>query len=135
MGLSSFFKNLFGSAKESATDLAHQAETAFEQAKETASPYIDKAEAFAEDAIAKAKEASEPIIDSATEYASQAKDIVSEYVEKASDSFSAVIDSVKEKTSEFTGETKTTATKTMIDLSEEAQTTTEGIVDKTPDKK
>ena len=101
MGLSSFFKNLFGTAKDSATDLAHQAETTFEQAKEAAAPYIDKAETFAEETFAKAKEASEPLIETATDYAHQAKDIVSEYVEKASDSISDVIDSVKEIKSEW----------------------------------
>lgn len=35
MGLSSFFKNLFGSTKDSsANEIADQAETTFEQAKE-----------------------------------------------------------------------------------------------------
>ena len=57
MGLSSFFKNLFGSAKDSTTDLANQAEVKFEQAKEAAAPYIEKAETFAEETIAKSKEA------------------------------------------------------------------------------
>ncbi|WP_241686540.1 YtxH domain-containing protein [Flavobacterium sp. YO12] len=97
MGLNSFFKNLFGTAKETVVDLADQAESTFEQAKEAAAPYIDKAETFADETISKVKEASEPIIANAADYAHQAKDIVSEYADKASDALDNVVESVKEK--------------------------------------
>lgn len=119
MGLSSFFKNLFGSTKDSsANEIADQAETTFEQAKEAAAPYIEKAETFVEETFAKAREASEPALESTVEYAHHAKDIVSEYVEKASDSISDVIDSIKEKTTELTSDTETFAAETVVDASE-----------------
>ena len=56
MGLSSFFKKLFGSTKETASELADKAETTFEQAKETAAPYLEKAETLVADTFEKAKE-------------------------------------------------------------------------------
>ncbi|MEO8237839.1 MAG: YtxH domain-containing protein [Flavobacterium sp.] len=119
MGLSSFFKNLFGSTKDSsANEIADQAETTFEQAKETTAPYIEKAETFVEETFAKVREASEPALESAVEYAHHAKDIVSEYVEKASDSINDVIDSIKEKTAELTSDSETFATETVVDSSE-----------------
>jgi vacuolar-type H+-ATPase subunit H len=132
MGVSSFFKNLFGSAKDSTTNLATEAEVKFEQAKEAAAPYIDKAEAFAEETIEKVKEASEPILESAVEYAHKAKDIVSEYVEKASDSLSDVIDSVKEKTT--SSATTTIVPEDIVVNSENTETATDNIIDTIPPK-
>lgn len=106
MGLSSFFKNVFGSTKESVTELAENAESTFEQAKEAAAPYIEKAEIFAEETIEKVKEASEPIIDKATEYA-----------EKASEVISDVVDAVK--TAVTNEDPKETILETVVDVSEE----------------
>ncbi|TDW46365.1 hypothetical protein EV144_10629 [Flavobacterium sp. 270] len=122
MGLSSFFKNLFGTSKDSTSDLATEAENTFEQAKETAAPYIDKAETFAEETIEKVKDAAEPIIESAADYVHHAKDIMSEYVEKASESLNDVIDSIKEKTAEFNTDPETLATETVVDTSEKPLT-------------
>ena len=132
MGLSSFFKNLFGSAKETSSDVAVKVEDAFEQAKEEAAPLIHKAETFAEETFAKAKEASEPLLDSAAEYAAQAKDMVSEYVEKASDSISEVIESVKQKAEEFGDNSKTNTPQPVIDLSEGTSATEVDNIDKIP---
>ena len=56
MGLASFFKNLFGTTKETATDLATKAESKLDQAKETAIPYLEKAETAAEETFEKIKE-------------------------------------------------------------------------------
>lgn len=63
MGLTSFFKNLFGSAKETADDFADKAEHTIEEVKEAAAPFIEKAETFAEETIAKIREASDSIGD------------------------------------------------------------------------
>jgi hypothetical protein len=99
MGLSSFLKNLFGSAKETASELADKAELAVEQAKETAMPYLEKAEAFAEETFEQAKEASEPLIEKAESFSAEAKEVVSDYADKASDALGDVIKNVKESTS------------------------------------
>ncbi|MEP6804050.1 MAG: YtxH domain-containing protein [Flavobacterium sp.] len=134
MGVSSFFKNLFGSAKDSTTNLATEAEIKFEQAKEAAAPYIDKAEVFAEETIEKVKEASEPILENAVEYAHKAKDIVSEYIEKASDSLSDVIDSVKEKTTETSSATTIIVPEDIVVNGEKTETATDNIIDTIPPK-
>ncbi|WET04540.1 YtxH domain-containing protein [Flavobacterium sp. YJ01] len=119
MGLSSFFKNLFGSTKESAAELATSAENTFEQVKEAAAPYIEKAETFAEETIDKVKEVSEPIIDRASDYADKAKETVTEYAEKATEAVSDVIDSVKEKAAALTSdESPKVITETVVDASE-----------------
>jgi len=110
MGLSSFFKNLFGSTKESVTELSHNAEDTFEQAKEAAAPYIEKADTFAEETIDKVKEVSETIIESATEYA-----------EKTSEILSDAIDTIKEKAAALVEDsTPKLATDTVIDSSEKS---------------
>jgi len=93
MGVSSFFKNLFGKA------LVSTNEEIGIQTEEKAS-YLEKAETFAEETFSKAKDASEPILEDVVEYASQAKDIVSEYVEKATHTINDIIDSVKEANEE-----------------------------------
>lgn len=84
MGLTSFLKNLFGSATETTNELTAKAEAALEQAKEIATPYMEKAQAFAEEKIGDLKEAAEPYIEKAEIHAEQAKDLVNEYTEKAS---------------------------------------------------
>lgn len=99
MGLSSFFKNLFGSAKETSNELADKAEIATEHAKETAMPYLEKAEAFAEETFEQVKEASEPLIEKAKSLSTEAKEVFSDYAEKASESLGDVIKNVKESTS------------------------------------
>ncbi|MFB9078763.1 YtxH domain-containing protein [Flavobacterium procerum] len=101
MGLTSFFKNIFGTAKDSASDLAVQAENTIEKAIETATPYIEKAEAFAEEAIENAKDVAEPILESAADFAQQARETFSEYAEKAVDSITEAVDIIKEKTAEL----------------------------------
>jgi hypothetical protein len=99
MGLSSFFKNLFGSTKETANEVADIAKIATEQAKETAKPYIDKAETFVEEKFEEAKEATEPLMEKAAVSATETKEVVSDYAAKASDALGDVIKNVKEKAS------------------------------------
>ena len=53
MGLGSFFKNLFGSAKETASEVADKAEIVLDQAKEKATEYAAKAEDYVEKAVEK----------------------------------------------------------------------------------
>ncbi len=79
MGVGSFFKNLFGSAKTSTADMA------------------DKAEHLVEDTVAKAKEAAAPIIDKVEEYAEAAKEKAGEFSEKAEEVINEAIETVKEK--------------------------------------
>jgi uncharacterized protein YjbJ (UPF0337 family) len=71
MGLGSFFKNLFGSAKEKAGEIADKTENfveeSYEKAKETAAPIIDKVENFAEETMDKAKEKIEEYVPAAKE--------------------------------------------------------------------
>lgn len=100
MGVTSFFKNLFGSAKETTSELADKAELTLEHAKENAAPYIEKADAFVEDSIEKAKEAATPIIEKANDYANQTKEAVSEYAEEAGDMLGNIVNTVKESTTE-----------------------------------
>ena len=80
MGLSSFFKDLFGSAKKTADQIATNAEIAVEEAKKAATPYIDKAEELAETTFEKVKETASPIIE-------KAEIVVEETIEKAKDTF------------------------------------------------
>ena len=117
MGVSSFFKNLFGKAKV-LTNEEIQTEKTYENTEETVS-YIEKVETFAEETFSKAKEASAPILEDTAEFASQAKDIVSEYVEKATHSINDIIDSLKEMNED--DESKPIYDK-VIDDSEEAVT-------------
>ena len=56
MGLGNFFKNLFGSAKETASEVSDKAEVVLDKAKETATEYAGKAEKFVEEKIEQAKE-------------------------------------------------------------------------------
>jgi hypothetical protein len=79
MGLGSFFKNLFGSAKTTTATMA------------------DKAEHVVEDTMAKAKEAAAPILEKVEEYAEVAKEKASEFSEKAEEVISDTIETVKEK--------------------------------------
>jgi hypothetical protein len=98
MGLASFFKNLFGSAKTSAEEMADKAEHIVDEtiakAKENAAPLIEKMEEYAEEAKEKAeetiselietvKEKSAPIIAKAEELAEEAKEKISETIETA----------------------------------------------------
>lgn len=94
MGLSSFFKNLFGSAKESTSELINKAETVIEKA----SPISEKVETFTEETFDKAKET------------------VSEYSEKAGDVLGKVLETVKRKAA--------VAVDKVEDLSSEIKTTT-----------
>lgn len=100
MGLTSFFKNLFGSAKKTTNELADKAEIAAEHAKETAKPYLEKAETFVEEKFKEVKEASEPLIEKAEAFTEDAKETISDYAEKATDALSDVIKNVKERTSD-----------------------------------
>ena len=79
MGLGSFFKNLFGSAKTSAEDMT------------------DKAEHIVEEPVAKAQETVAPLIEKADQYAEVAKEKAGEFSEKAEEVLTEVIETVKEK--------------------------------------
>ncbi|WP_281235307.1 YtxH domain-containing protein [Flavobacterium gelatinilyticum] len=98
MGLSSFFKNLFGPAKETAEDFA------------------DKAETIAEGAITKIQEVSEPILQTAADFANEAKNALTEYADKASDTLHDIIDSITESTDE----NHRVITETVFDVSEDS---------------
>lgn len=119
MGVSSFFKNLFGKPKDSDV----QTESTSEQTEEAAISYsfIEKAETLTDQTFIKIKEVSEPILEDAVEYASQAKDIISEYVEKTTDTINDIIDSVKEINTEDE-DSKRVVYDTVIDDSEKAIT-------------
>jgi ElaB/YqjD/DUF883 family membrane-anchored ribosome-binding protein len=95
MGLASFFRNLFGSAKTSAEEMA------------------DKAEHIVDETIAKAKENAAPLIEKVEEYSEVAKEKVEQFSEKAEETIGEVIQTVKEKSApiiakaeEFTEEAK-----------------------------
>jgi hypothetical protein len=100
MGLSSFFKNLFGSANKTASKLADKAEIAVEQVKETAMPYLEKTEKFTQETFEQVKEASEPLIEKAESFSAEAKEVVSDYAEKTNDAIADVIKKVKERASD-----------------------------------
>ena len=83
MGVSSFFKNLFGKANIDVDSLANQAET------------------MATDAIAKVKEASAPLVDKVEDFVEVAKEKVMEYAPAAEETLNNAIETVKEKASEY----------------------------------
>ncbi|SHF98348.1 hypothetical protein [Flavobacterium johnsoniae] len=56
MRLTSFFTNLFGSAKEKTTDFAAQAETTVEEIKDTAEPILENAADLISDVFDSIKE-------------------------------------------------------------------------------
>lgn len=56
MGLTSFFTNLFGSAKETTSDLAAQAENTVEEIKEAAEPLLENAADLISDVFDSIKE-------------------------------------------------------------------------------
>ena len=95
MGLGSFFKNLFGTARTSAEEMA------------------DKAEHIVDQTLAQAKENAAPLIEKAGEYSEVAKEKVEQFSEKAEETIGEVIQTVKEKSApiiakaeEFTEEAK-----------------------------
>ncbi|KFF06805.1 YtxH domain-containing protein [Flavobacterium reichenbachii] len=67
MGLSSFFTNLFGRAKETTAEFSEQAESTIEKVKEAAEPILDTAVEYAE----KVSDSINDIIDSVKEAASE----------------------------------------------------------------
>ena len=83
MGVSSFFKNLFGKANIDVDSLANQAES------------------LASDAIAKTKEVSSPLMDKVEDFAETAKEKIMEYVPAAEETIDNIIETVKEKASEY----------------------------------
>ena len=115
MGVSSFFKNLFGKANIDVDSLANQAET------------------MATEAIAKAKEASAPLVEKVMEYVPVAKETIentieivkekaSEYAVKAEELAKSTSETVKEKITELTSDSEpaTTATETVKKIEEDA---------------
>jgi ElaB/YqjD/DUF883 family membrane-anchored ribosome-binding protein len=121
MGLASFLKNLFGTAKETANDFATKAESKLEQVKEAATPHIEKAEIAAEETFEKVKEASIPILDKAEIYANDAKETFNLYSDKAEIILGNVIETVKQKATELNKNTKKSAPIT-IEIIEEKLT-------------
>jgi ElaB/YqjD/DUF883 family membrane-anchored ribosome-binding protein len=85
MSIGSFFSGLFGKAKETATDLAEQAEAGFEKAKD-----------FAEDTIENVKEQAAPLIEKAEDFAGVAVEKVSEFSAQAGEALGNAVDSAKE---------------------------------------
>lgn len=114
MGISSFLKNLFGSAKDSAATIADKVDVNFAQAKDAETPYITKAEEFAEETISKATEATKelvtkaeialedaklaagPLVEMAENYAGQAKEVISEFSHEASETIDKTITTLSE---------------------------------------
>lgn len=77
MGIGSFFKNLFSSAKVEQT--------------------VEQAENFADEAITKAKESAAPIVEKVEDLAEQATEKVKEFIPKAAESIDNLVEAVKEK--------------------------------------
>jgi ElaB/YqjD/DUF883 family membrane-anchored ribosome-binding protein len=100
MGLGSFFKNLFGSAKTTAEDTAN------------------KAEHIVEDAVAKAKETAAPFIEKVDQYAEVAKEKAGEFSEKAEEMLSDVIETVKEKSAPIIAKTEELAEDAKVKVSD-----------------
>jgi uncharacterized protein YjbJ (UPF0337 family) len=122
MGIGSFFKNLLGTAKNSAEEMADKAEHLVEEtiakAKETAAPMLEKVEGYAEVAKEKAgqfsekaegtisevietvKEKSAPIISKAEEFAEDAKEKLSETIETAKDKVNSFVNDGSHDTKE-----------------------------------
>ncbi len=101
MAVSSFFKNLFGSAKETANELIDHAETVIEETKVNAKPYLEKAEAFVEETVDKIRETATPHAEKAESFVedavSKVKEAATPYIEKAESLF----DEAKTKSSEI----------------------------------
>lgn len=109
MGLGSFFKNLFGSAKTSAEDIA------------------DKAEHIVGETIAKAKESAAPLIEKAEAYTEVAKEKAGQISEKAEETISEVIETVKEKSAPIIAKAEEFAEEAKEKLSETIETAKEKI--------
>jgi hypothetical protein len=111
MGVSSFFKNLFGKANIDVDSLANQAES------------------LASDAIAKTKEVSSPLMDKVEDFAETAKEKIMEYVPAAEETIDNIIETVKEKASEYSHKAeemaKTTTSETVKEKITELTSDTE----------
>lgn len=106
MGVTSFLKRLFGSAKEATNELADKAELALKQVKENATPYIEKAESFVEESIEKTKETATPLIEKANDYAHQTKEVIGKYANETGDMLGNIAKTVKESAAEALKETE-----------------------------
>jgi len=102
MGLGQFFKDLFGSAKETASKTADKTEVVFDEAKVKASEYAAKAEVYVEEKVKDIKEAYPEMAEKVERYTEKAKDVVSEYAEKIGDKVENVVEDVRERVHEFT---------------------------------
>jgi gas vesicle protein len=109
MGVSSFFKNLFGKANIDVDSIANQAES------------------LASDAIAKTKEVSSPLVDKMEDFAETAKEKIMEYVPAAEETIDNIIETVKEKASEYSQKAEELAKSTT------SETVKEKITDLTSD--
>jgi polyhydroxyalkanoate synthesis regulator phasin len=107
MGVSSFFKNLFGTAKKTANEIVEQAETVVEETKIAAKPYVDKAEDFIEETVTKAKE-------TATPYIEKTETFIEETIEKVKVATKPLL----EKPEKITGDPKLDETKIVDSLKE-----------------
>lgn len=94
IGIISFLKRLFGSAKEASNELADKAELALKKVKKNATPYIEKAESFVEQSIEKAND-----------YTHQTKEVIGEYADGAGDILGNIVKKVKESAAEALKET------------------------------
>lgn len=134
MGLSSFFKNFFGTAKETANEIVDQAESAIEETKIGAQPYVEKAEAFLEDTVNKVKETATPYVENAEtfieETVTKAKETTTPHIEKAEafveDKVAKANEAAKpfiEKAESIMEEAKAKSTETLNNLKEKTNTT------------
>ncbi|MFB9108835.1 YtxH domain-containing protein [Flavobacterium gyeonganense] len=117
MGLSSFFKNLFGKNQERSTQIENPDQHTGEKA------YIEKTENLVEETLNKLKEVSEPILEDAAEFTNHAKDILSEYAEKTADSINDIVDAVKESIE--SDDKQPIVYDTVVDISEKPITETD----------
>lgn len=109
MGLGSFFKNLFGSAKESAEEIGN------------------KASDIINETVDIAKEAAAPILEKAEEYAEIAKEKASEYSEKASEAIGEAVETVKEKSAPILAKAEEFAEEAKEKISETVETAKEKV--------
>jgi ElaB/YqjD/DUF883 family membrane-anchored ribosome-binding protein len=126
MGLGNYFKNLFGSAKESTEKMVDKAEIfaqeASEKIREVATPLVDKLEDFAEDVKDKAEEYMPQAKEKIEEVYETAREKVSEYAQKAEHFTEDTITKVKDKVTSFTDEkteTEAVYAKTIVETETE----------------
>ncbi|MCL6461965.1 MAG: hypothetical protein I4O51_08860 [Flavobacterium micromati] len=124
MGVSSFLKNLFGSAKGTATTLTNKADDSFIQTKEKLRPYLEKVEDYTVDVIEKARETVAPYLDKAELLAQEtfvnAKESAGPYIEKTKSFATESFETIKENAAPIVENIESLATQTKEKVNEYA---------------